>query len=351
MRQLPLLLLLLSAAAAAALSAGSQEGFWITAELLRVDWKEGCLTTGGCSHPRFKIVKEIQSMKEKVSISWPVSEHFVQESSRQFVSHWSSGIPDEVTLSCQITGNDPVYAFPRVCDQTAASKPFRGTGSDDVFGRYRRHDGLVVETIEADERRKVIEVRGRCFNATLVVQKHTERCPWCPDPAALSIIANELPEEAQISSASALLGLSDAQLLHVGLFALGLLTVVITCLLCCFIIAYCRQKTTIKKRSVSVKPRHTYIYQQDDERRYDAPWEQQSGRPLTYGLFSNSNSCSKSETNTTTSPLDSSSSIGFYSHRPLVPPPSTRIYHQIGSPNSTSTLGGSPHDDSGLESV
>ncbi|KAF8357493.1 hypothetical protein PRIPAC_92488 [Pristionchus pacificus] len=344
------LLLLLAAAAAAVASTVQHEGFWITAELLRVDWKEGCLTTGGCSHPRFKIVKEIQSMKEKVSISWPVSEHFVQESSRQFVSHWSSGIPDEVTLSCQITGNDPVYAFPRVCDQTSASKPFRGANSDDVFGRYRRHDGLVVETIDADDRKKVIEVRGRCFNATLVVQKHTERCPWCPDPAALSVIANELPEEAQISSASALLGLSDSQLLQAGVFGLALLTVIVTGLLFCFVVAYCRQKSTLKKRSVSVKPRHTYIYQQEDERRYDAPWEQ-AGRPLTYGLFSNSNSCTKSETNTTTSPLDSSSSIGFYSHRALVPPPSTRIYHQIGSPNSTSTLGGSPHDDSGLESV
>ncbi|GMR43131.1 hypothetical protein PMAYCL1PPCAC_13326 [Pristionchus mayeri] len=346
-----LLLALLAASAAAAAATVQQEVFWITAELLRVDWKEGCLTTGGCSHPRFKIVKEIQSMKEKVSISWPVSEHFVQESSRQFVSHWSSGIPDEVTLSCQITGNDPVYAFPRVCDQTSASKPFRGAGTDDVFGRYRRHEGLVVETIDADDRKKVIEVRGRCFNATLVVQKHTERCPWCPDPAALSVIANELPEEAQINgSTAALLGLSDSQLLQAGVFGLALLTVVISGLLFCFVVAYCRQKSSLKKRSVSVKPRHTYVYQPEEERRYDAPWEA-AGRPLTYGLF-NSNSC-KSETNTTTSPLDSSSSIGFYSHRALVavPPPSTRIYHQIGSPNSTSTIGGSPHDDSGLESV
>ena len=28
----------------------------------------------------------------------------------------------------------------------------------------------------------IVEVRGKCFNATLAVQKHVQRCPWCPDP-------------------------------------------------------------------------------------------------------------------------------------------------------------------------
>lgn len=26
------------------------------------------------------------------------------------------------------------------------------------------------------------QLAGRCFNATLSIQKHIQRCPWCPDP-------------------------------------------------------------------------------------------------------------------------------------------------------------------------
>jgi len=33
---------------------------------------------------------------------------------------------------------------------------------------------------EEDQLETVLELHGNCFNATLVVGKHTKRCPWCP---------------------------------------------------------------------------------------------------------------------------------------------------------------------------
>ncbi|VDK66849.1 unnamed protein product [Cylicostephanus goldi] len=54
------------------------ESFWMTAELLQVDWREECLTTAGCSHSRFKILKGMLLLNERISISWPVSEDLVQ---------------------------------------------------------------------------------------------------------------------------------------------------------------------------------------------------------------------------------------------------------------------------------
>ena len=41
-----------------------------------------------------------------------------------------------------------------------------------------------MKTNEAEEEEEGLRVqlKGRCFNATLLVKKHTSRCPWCPDP-------------------------------------------------------------------------------------------------------------------------------------------------------------------------
>ncbi|KAK5965110.1 hypothetical protein GCK32_014071 [Trichostrongylus colubriformis] len=50
----------------------------MTAELVRVDWREGCLIASRCSQLRFKIVQEMVPLTEKIPFSWPVSAHFVQ---------------------------------------------------------------------------------------------------------------------------------------------------------------------------------------------------------------------------------------------------------------------------------
>ncbi|CAJ0604697.1 unnamed protein product [Cylicocyclus nassatus] len=168
------------------------ESFWKTAELLRVDWREGCLTTAGCSHPRFKILKNMLPLKEKISISWPVSEDFVQDYSRPFVSHWAKGIPEDLILSCQVVGTDPTYGFPRICDQTASIRVFKDNASD---GNRPQLATITTSHPEEELGKKLVEIRAKCFNATIAVQKHKERCPWCPDPSEVTLLQQTLPKD------------------------------------------------------------------------------------------------------------------------------------------------------------
>ncbi|ETN77038.1 hypothetical protein RB195_010228 [Necator americanus] len=325
------------------------ESFWMTAELLRVDWREGCLTTAGCSQPRFKLLEDMLPLTEKISISWPVSEHFVQDSSRSFVSHWANGKPEDVTLSCQVVGTDPTYGFPRVCDQTASIRIFQD-GVVEAFGRNRRHQTTTTAVPEDELGKKLIEIRAKCFNATVAVQKHTERCPWCPDPSDVTLIEQRLPEDVSTFSASILSQLKgDDRILHVSVLVLAGIAILASLGFACVLVAFLRQKRT--HRQISVKPRYqpyspSSCKTADDENRYDMPWEQT--RPLTYWLSSSS----KSEA-TTTSPLDSASSLGAqssivapYTFRSGCTIPQTHLYHHI-SPNSS--IG--PGHDSGLESV
>ncbi|KHJ86177.1 hypothetical protein OESDEN_14081 [Oesophagostomum dentatum] len=272
------------------------EQFWMTAELLRVDWREGCLTTAGCSQPRFKILEDMLPLSEKISISWPVSEHFVQDHARSFVSHWANGKPEDVTLSCQVVGTDPTYGFPRVCDQTASIRVFQDgvveAFCDDLItsmfqGRNRRHQTTTTTPLPEEELgKKLIEIRAKCFNATVAVQKHTERCPWCPDPSDVTLIEQrtfygpptsysfrysenvpqasakfassifdlpvldplggqiELPEDPSAFSASILSQLKgDDRILHVSVLVLAGIAVIASLGFACVLVAFLRQKS------------------------------------------------------------------------------------------------------------
>lgn len=56
----------------------SEEMFWLTAELMNVEWRKGCLTTGGCADPRFKLTETNVASNEQVSISWSILDDFNQ---------------------------------------------------------------------------------------------------------------------------------------------------------------------------------------------------------------------------------------------------------------------------------
>ncbi|KAK6016320.1 hypothetical protein OSTOST_18198 [Ostertagia ostertagi] len=320
------------------------DSFWMTAELLRVDWREGCLTTAGCSQPRFKILQDMLPLTEKVSISWPVSEHFVQDSARPFVSHWTNGKPEDVTMSCQVVGTDPTYGFPtslrpNPVDSRVPRAYHRGIcGEFETFrfpGRNRRHQSTTQTPLsEEDLGKKLIEIRGKCFNATVwPYKKHTESLSCCVGSLGRDSDRTKgvhpllnpitLPDEPSVLSASILSHLrGDDRILHVSVLVLAGIAILASIGFACVLVAFLRQK------------------------RYDMPWEQT--RPLTYWMSSSS----KSEA-TTTSPLDSASSLGAqssivapYSFRSGCTIPQTHLYHHI-SPNSS--IG--PGHDSGLESV
>lgn len=42
------------------------------------------------------------------------------------------------------------------------------------------------------EGRMIVELRGKCFNATLAVRKHLIRCPWCPDPNLHIVVGQQV---------------------------------------------------------------------------------------------------------------------------------------------------------------
>lgn len=45
----------------------------------------------------------------------------------------------------------------------------------------------------ADESGKmVVEMRGKCFNATLTVEKHEKRCPWCIEHNEVAIVGQQV---------------------------------------------------------------------------------------------------------------------------------------------------------------
>lgn len=37
------------------------------------------------------------------------------------------------------------------------------------------------ETENLNSGKAFVKLKGKCFNSTVEVQKHMERCPWCPD--------------------------------------------------------------------------------------------------------------------------------------------------------------------------
>ncbi|KAL3091374.1 hypothetical protein niasHS_007167 [Heterodera schachtii] len=188
-------------------------GFWLSTELLSVTFHKGCLSTALCHQPAFKLVHTMTLNGQKSAMSWPVdgggAEMLQDRQLRQFVSHWTVGDPEDVSVACQIAGIDPSFGFARVCDETSARRVFQeamvrrtvmhnNNANIASIVRAKRRDGAAAlsprppsapspPSLTADNgqhfaQQMVVEMRGRCFNATLAVRAHLSRCPWCPDP-------------------------------------------------------------------------------------------------------------------------------------------------------------------------
>ncbi|PAV84221.1 hypothetical protein WR25_25499 [Diploscapter pachys] len=290
-------------------SSSFADPFWVTIEVSAVDWRDGCLTTAQCSQPRFKLLEDLIPINEHQSVSWPVSDRMIQDSVRPFVAFWPSGRLDDLSLAAQVVGTDPAYGFPRVCDQTTAIRLFPEEDGNSGKNVIRVHRGEISSSEDGNARR-VMTIRGKCFNATITVQKHAERCAWCPDPREVTIIGQELNSDPSVSASILSQLRGEDGLMHLGIVVLALVAIVTSAAFGCLLVVYLRQKKLHKQ--ISVKPRfHPYtpatlVPKSDDENRYDMPWEQ--SRPLTYWL-SSSHKCT-SDGGTTTSPLDSASSLG-----------------------------------------
>lgn len=49
------------------------DSYWLTVDLMSVEWRKGCLTTAGCAEPRFQVTELNMVNNEANSISWPVT--------------------------------------------------------------------------------------------------------------------------------------------------------------------------------------------------------------------------------------------------------------------------------------
>ncbi|CAB3402274.1 unnamed protein product [Caenorhabditis bovis] len=271
--------------------------FWLTAEVQNIEWMEGCLTTALCAQPRFQVVKDLMPISERVSINWPISERFSADSSKQFVSYWPSGRVEDISIAAQVTGTDRTYGFPRVCDQTPSVRVFPE----------------IDEAFEQDVNNRTFHVKGKCFDAVIHVSKHTERCPWCPDPADM-IIGNEIqmPSEASAleSSINSLVGFlytpsSSTESLQIVIIVLAGFAVLASTAFSLVLVLFLKSKRS--NVHINVKPKLIpYI----EESRYELPWDQMN-RPLTKWI--SPSTCS------------GRSSEGYNSFR-IPPPPSFSPY-------------------------
>ncbi|TKR78367.1 hypothetical protein L596_019177 [Steinernema carpocapsae] len=344
--------------------------FWITADLLSVEWRPRCLTTSVCENAEFKMTNSMEvGTREEMSILWPIvpDQDIVQDQSRSFVSFWTRGSYEDINLNCQIVGTDPTYNFPRICDQTLQVRLFEKTVKEAISSqlRLRRHEaqptreGVEENSEKPAEGKMVVEVKARCFNATLAIQKYMERCPWCPEPHQFAAVADQQQIHESIEETGVFAHLvRSGQLVHIGvILVLAGVAVIAIFAFACLLASHRRLKKELSWRHQNIRPKHhitgTYLPGNahlqvidplkpvdGDDSRYETPWDSKY-RPLPYWMSNKSDV-------TVSSPLDSSSMIGSTTPTgtTIIGAVSGRPYHI--SPNSS--IGGR-HDDSGLESV
>ncbi|VDK53530.1 unnamed protein product [Anisakis simplex] len=319
--------------------------FWLTADVRSVEWHQLCLTAAGCSDPRIKLVEWNLATNEKLSSSWTISETNHQQ--RSFVSHWSYGQPSEVTFGCEISGVDPMYGFPRTCDSTPTLRIFHHEIIKD-------QTSLKTTAEVQDEGKMIVELRGKCFNASLAIQKHQQQCPWCTAATELPLMD---PKAAEASNLNGTLAswwwLSDDELLGAGVLVLSLIAIISSASFACLLVAYLKRRTPngLKKAAHIYTPctvpnsRAPQSPKYDTIRRYDLLWEQ---RDLASPYWMNSNSfgtLSPVSPSYNPPPPPSSVIVGRSNTsimRPLPPP-------RIPIPPNT-LLTNNRYDDSGHES-
>ncbi|VDK52193.1 unnamed protein product [Anisakis simplex] len=331
----------------------SDDIFWLSVELMNIEWRKGCLTTAGCAEPRFKMIETNAINSEKLSISWAITEDLVQDRSRAFVTHWKHGQPSDVTLGCEVSGVDPTYGFTRTCDSTTNVRMFQKTVDEEfLLNRVGEMELPVVD----ESGKMLVEMRGKCFNATLAIEKHDKRCPWCVEHTEVAVVGHQLPDDDPSSEFMRYFGMAD-QLVYITVIVLTVIAVASSGAFACLLIAYLRQKRNSEElSSVNVKSKARFgvyhdnchrvhvesLHGSDDSTssRYETPWDQKY-HALPHWLSNRSDATSTSAIDTVstlTGPMsnhNSRSTIG--------------TCHLKLSPNLTTVC--DRHDDSGLESV
>uniref|UniRef100_F1LBS0 C2 domain-containing protein n=1 Tax=Ascaris suum TaxID=6253 RepID=F1LBS0_ASCSU len=114
------------------------------------------------------------SIMKKISKSWKIVDDFEKHGMSTLIGYWTQGTPEAITIDAEMAGVDPIYGFPRVCDNTPVSAMFTMIPLDS------NSEGATMN--ESNQKKEVVELNANCFKALIAFMKHTERCPWCPLP-------------------------------------------------------------------------------------------------------------------------------------------------------------------------
>ncbi|VDM06751.1 unnamed protein product [Wuchereria bancrofti] len=300
--------------------------FWLSSKLENIEWRKGCLTTAGCAQPRFQLSLLNAITNEKLSKSWLITPKLMQERQRIYVTHWSDGGPNDIQISCEVIGVDPTYGFPRICDSSASVDVYQ-----DEEKSLQKRSGTI--SLGADGK-VIIRLTARCFNSTIITERHEERCPWCIEYSDDTVINQQYPEDLK-SGFVQFVG-SESHL-NILLTVLAL-TAALSSAFCAFILyLYVRQK---KSRDLSPRkcqsPSEIGVYfrfcpenpNMAENVIYDIPWDHKY-RPIPRWTSSRSNSSG-------VSPPDTSSTFTTSSqHSKPTKIIVGNILHQINSPNSS----------------
>ncbi|EJW80733.1 hypothetical protein WUBG_08359, partial [Wuchereria bancrofti] len=109
------------------------------------------------------------------------------ERQRIYVTHWSDGGPNDIQISCEVIGVDPTYGFPRICDSSASVDVYQ-----DEEKSLQKRSGTI--SLGADGK-VIIRLTARCFNSTIITERHEERCPWCIEYSDDTVINQQYPED------------------------------------------------------------------------------------------------------------------------------------------------------------
>ncbi|MCP9259600.1 Protein R10E12.2 [Dirofilaria immitis] len=221
------------------------DSYWLVADVLNIEWRKGCLTTAGCAEPRF------------------------QETSHSFISHWISRSASDIALKCEVSGLDPTYGFPRICDTSPSKRIF-----DDDENNHLEH----IRKQHSSNGKLIVEVRGKCFNASFALQKY-DRCPTCVEHRSIAVVEQYTNPETSNDFFNRFN--TNDQFLY-AVVILSAFAVILTTGFACLLIAFLHQKhqlnVSISKRLLHSEPlnaTHSLRLCEDDSR-YDVPWEQVS---------------------------------------------------------------------------
>ncbi|EFO26466.1 hypothetical protein LOAG_02015 [Loa loa] len=223
----------------------SVTSFWVTVEPLAVTWTKGCLAAAGCDDSRLSLSEWNLVSDERISSSWSIRELF--DSSHTFVSYWNKGRPADITFNYEVVGSDPIYGFSRTCDFTRAVHAF-----DDKWKLASQSAGQAITstTLSLQQFDKVtLNLTGKCFNTTIMIQKYESNCPWCSCGEGYAIV--DQLSESESREFLHHLNSSSETLVDIGLMTLSAIAVATSAAFSCVLIAYLRERRSNFERSVA----------------------------------------------------------------------------------------------------